>query len=117
MDKRKLNLLRYLLNKCDNGYKVLEVSKILVSLRKYKNCFEFLHDDLMFLNQYKYIDVKYVDEESVCLSILDNSRIFQENLKSEKGTRRGYITSLIINMLFSGIMAFIGAFLAIIITR
>ena len=117
MDKRKLHLLKYLLNTCDNGYKVVEVQKIFASNKKYKNNFAILQEDVNFLKSYKFIDVKYLDETNICLSILDNTRIFQENLKSERGTRKGYIISLLVNMLFSGVMAFIGAFLAIILTR
>ena len=117
MDKRKLHLLKYLLDNCDNGYKVLEVSKLFQALRKYKGNFQYLQEDIDFLKQYKYIDVKYIDEINLCLSILDNTRIYQENLKSTRGSRRGYVLTLVLNMFFSGIMAFLGAFLAIIFMR
>ena len=117
MDKRKLLLLKYLLHNCDSGYKVLDTAKILSTCKKYKNEYAKLAEDIEFLKSYKYIDVKYIDNKNICLSMLDNTRVFQENLKSERSTRRGYLMSLIINMIFSGVMAFVGEFLAIIITR
>lgn len=117
MDKRKLLLLKYLLNNCDNGYKVLEVSKIFDKLRKYKSDFQLLQEDINVLKQYKYVDVKYIDEINLCLAVLDNTRIFQENLRIQRGTSRGYWLSLTMNMIVSGVMAFLGAFLAIILIR
>ena len=117
MEKRKLQLLKILLNNCSEGYKVLEVSKIYNSIKKYRGNFAVLEEDLNFLKTYKYIDLKYVDENNLCYCVLDNTRIFQENLKSERGAHKSYLTSLILNMLFSGLMAFAGAFIAIILCR
>ena len=117
MDKRKLLLLKYLLNHCDSGYKVLEISKILSSIKKYKGNNEILASDINYLCQYKFIDVKYLDEINVCLSILDNSHVFQENMRSNSAINKKYLLSLLLTSVFSGIMAFVGAFLAIIILR
>lgn len=118
MDKRKLLLLKFLLDKCsDGGYKVLDTAKLYSAHKKYNDNFKALENDLNFLKTYKYIDIKYIDKTNTCLCILDNSRIFQENLKLERATRRGYATSLIVNMIVSGLMAFVGAFLAVILTR
>jgi len=117
MGKRKLLLMRYLFNNCDNGYKVLDVSKIFFAIKKYKGDFHALSSDINFLAHHKYIDVKYLDEINVCISVLDNSHILQENIRSERSVNRKYLISLLFNMLFSGIMAFIGAFLAIILIR
>ncbi|MGN0960928.1 MAG: hypothetical protein ACI4PF_01865 [Christensenellales bacterium] len=117
MDKRKLLLLKYLLQKCDNGYKVLDTSKVLMANKKYKGNYSSLEQDINFLKSYKYVDVKYIDESNICLCVLDNTLIFQENLKSEKSTHKGYISLLLINILVSGVMAFLGAFLAIILVR
>lgn len=117
MDKRKLKLLKFLLNHCDSGYKVLDISKIFLTIKKYKNNFNELSSDIEFLGKRKYIDVKYLDESSLCVSILDNSHILQENLRSDRSVSRKYMISLLTNMIVSGVMAFIGAFLAIIILR
>lgn len=117
MEKRKLTLLRYLLNNCDSGYKVIDVEKIVSAIKKYKRNFALLNEDIQYLSQHKYIDVKYIDELNICLSILDNTHVFQDNIKSDRSINRRYIISLLISMLFSGVMAFVGAFLAILLTR
>jgi len=110
-------LLKYFLTNCDNGYKVLEVSKIFDDIRKYKRNFQSLSDDIKFLAQQKLIDVKYIDENNLCVCTLDNSRIIQENIKSDRLINRKYSMMLFINMVLSGVMAFAGAFLAIILLR
>jgi len=117
MDRRKLSLLRFFLKNCNEGYKVIEVSKIYDLIKKYKSNFNYLESDVDFLKKYKYIDVKYLDEINICFSVLDNSYVFQENLKSDKQINRKYVLFMIISMLLSGTMAFVGAFLAILIIR
>lgn len=117
MDKKKLLLLKLFLNRCDGGYKVIELSHILTSIKKYKGNVAQLTRDINYLSQYKYIDVKYLDDINVCLSILDNSHVFQENMRSDRAINKKYLTSLILTSIFSGIMAFVGAFLAIMILR
>ncbi len=114
MDKRKLLLLKYLLNLCGDGYKVIETSSVLSSLKKYKNDYNALEKDINFLKSRKYIDLKYTDENNMCLMVLDNSRILQENIKLDNGKKNGLTYMLLINAIFSGIMAFIGSMLAII---
>jgi hypothetical protein len=117
MDKRKLRLLRFFVNNCDSGYKVIDVPKIYSVIKKYKNNFELFSSDINFLKQHKYIDVKYLDDVNVCLSVLDNSHILQDNIKSDRSVNKKFLLSLTFNAIFSGIMAFLGAFFAIIITR
>jgi len=115
MDKRKLKLLKFLLNNCNDGYKVVETNTIYKLIKKYKNNFEYLQEDIKYLKQRKYIDVKYVDKDNICLSVMDNTRIFQENLKVERESKKEMYFMMIITMIVSGVMAFLGAFLAIII--
>ena len=117
MDKRKLLLLKYFLNNCESGYKVIETSKIFSSIKKYKGNFQSLSEDINYLKQYKYIDVKYLDETNVCLSILDNSHVLQENIRSDRSVNRKHLCYMFFSMILSGLMAFVGAFLAIILTR
>ena len=113
MDKRKLLLLKYLINNCSDGYKVIEVSTIFSSIKKYKDDYESLEADIMFLKSRKYIDLKYIDENNMCLIVLDNSRVLQENIKIEKGNKKDLIAMMFITAISSGIMAFIGSFIAI----
>ncbi len=117
MDRRKLSLLKFFLSNCNDGYKVIDINKIFEKYKKYNFDYKLLEEDIEFLKKYKYIDVKYFDKISICVAIQDNSHIFEENLKSERAVNRKAILTILVSMLFSGIMAFIGAFLAIIITR
>lgn len=117
MDKRKLLLLKYLLNNCSDGYKVIDTKKILSEIKKYKDNYQLLEEDIYYLKSRKYLDLKYIDENNLCLSVLDNSRILQENLKMDSATKKEYLNVTILTMLLSGIMAFLGAFLAIILFK
>ena len=117
MDKRKLSILKFFLNNCGDGYKVIDITNILEKNKKYKLNFKLLEEDIDFLKKYKFIDVKYFDEMSICLSIMDNSNIFQANLRSSRAVNRKNLLTMIVSMFFSGFMAFLGAVLAIIITR
>ena len=117
MDRRKIKLLKYFLNNCEDGYKVIEVSKLFQAIKRYMSNFKMLEEDMDFLKKYKYIDVKYIDEVNICVCVLDNSYIFQENIKSNKGTNKKYILTTLISMIFSGVMAFLGAFIAVLLLR
>ena len=99
MDKRKLLLLKYLLNNCSDGYKVLDTDKVLQSNKKYKGNYEQLEEDILYLKSRKYIDLKYIDSSNLCLSVLDNSRILQENLKMDSTTKKEYLNATIFTML------------------
>ena len=114
MDRRKLLLLKFFLSNCSDGYKVIDIPNIFENNTKYNDNFSQLEEDIDYLKKYKFIDVKYFDENSICLSVLDNSIVFQSNLKSDKLVNRKVLLIMIISMAFSGLMAFIGAFLAII---
>jgi len=115
MEKRKLLLLKFLLNNCSDGYKVLDTNKVLSQLNKYKGNYELFEKDIEYLKRMNYIDLKYIDKLSLCLCIKDNSRILQENLKVESGTKKQFIIMIIISMIISGIMSFVGAYLALLI--
>lgn len=115
MDKRKLLLLKYLLINCSDGYKVLDTTIVMNAIKKYKNNYDNFEKDIDFLKQMNYIDLKYIDENSLCLSIMDNSRIFQENLKVNRSFKKEYLLLMVLTMILSGIMAFLGGFLANII--
>lgn len=117
MNKRKLLLLKYLLQRCESGYKIVETPKVIAYLKKHKATYDILVEDINFLQTYKYIDLKYIDESNICYTVLDNTRILQENLKLEKSAHKGYLSVLIINIFVSGLMAFIGAFLAVLVLR
>lgn len=112
MEKQKLKLLNYLLNNCGEGYSVLDVSKIVSHNKRYKNNPTKLEEDINYLKSLNYIDLKYIDNESLCLSILDNSRVVQANIKTEKATKKTYLFFMFLTSVLSGIMAFLGTFIA-----
>lgn len=112
MEKRRLFLLKYFLNNSKDGYWILDVSKTFSKIKKYKNNFELLKSDVNYLKSLNYIDVKYLDSESICLSIMDNTRILQANLKNESIMQKKFILYMTITAVISGFMAFVGAFLA-----
>ena len=95
----------------------MECGTILKSIKSYKNNFELLKKDMNYLNQYKYIDLKYIDQDNVCLIIKDDSRIIQENLKVGSFTNIQMFYFLLLFSILSGVFAFIGAGLAILILR
>ena len=117
MDKRKICLLKYLSKNCGDDYKVLDTKKILSSLKKYKGNFDTLKKDIMYFSRRKYIDLKYFDQDNVCLSVQDNLHILEENLKVEEGLRKKFVTMLTIFSIVSCATSFLGAFLAIILVR
>ena len=115
MEKRKLLLLKYLMNHSKEGYFILDIAKIFCKLKKYKTNFELFKSDIEYLKSLNYIDVKYLDNDSICLSIMDNSRIYEANIKNESAMHKKFTIHLVITTIVSGIMAFIGSFLASII--
>ncbi len=117
MDKRKLILLKYLLEHSGDGYKVLDTNEVINAIGKYKGDYQQFEIDIYALKSLGYIDLKYIDQDNLCLSISDNSHVFQENMKIQHISRRSNRMFIIMNMLLSGLMAFIGAFLACIIFR
>lgn len=117
MDKKKISLLKYLTKNCTDSYKVLDTKKVLSSMRKYKGDYNALKSDIEYFAKRRYIDLKYLDEENMCLTIQDNLHILEENLKVEETLRKKFITMLVVFSCFSCIMAFVGAFLALLIIR
>lgn len=112
MEKRKLLLLSYFMNNSKEGYWILDVSKIFSKIKKYKGNFDLLKSDVEYLKSLNYIDVKYLDQESICLSIMDNSRILQANIKSESSTQKKFAFYMLLSAIVSGVMAFAGSFIA-----
>jgi len=117
MEKRKILLLNYLLKNCQDGYKVMETLKVMTCSKKYKNNYELFVKDIEYLKQRKFIDLKYLDESNICLTMLDNSRIMQDNIKAESGFIKKNLGLFVVFSIVSGIMSFAGAFLALLIFR
>ena len=117
MDKTKLRLLKYILKHCKDGYKVLDIQNVLKCIKKYRGKFEMFEKDINYLKQMNYIDLKYIDNSNFCLAIKDNTRIFQENLKIENHSKKHLLLIMIFSAIASGIMSFVGAFVAVMMLR
>lgn len=117
MDRKKLLLLKFFLNNCEEGYKIFETNKLFGIVKKYKGNFELLEKDIQYLSRMNYIDLKYIDKDNVCLCIKDNSRILQENLKVEKSSKNQLVFYMFLTVILSGVMSFVGAMLANLIIR
>ncbi|MBE5757548.1 MAG: hypothetical protein E7345_01275 [Clostridiales bacterium] len=112
MNKRRLALLKYLLNNCGDKYKIFDTSKLLTINRKYKNNFTLFSEDVKYLKQMNFIDVKYIDEVNVCLLVLGSSIVMQENLKKEHKLAKRDVYIMLFTALLCGITSFIGCVLA-----
>ena len=117
MDRKKLLILRFFLNNCEEGYKIFETNKLFGIVKKYKGDYELLEKDIQYLSRMNYIDLKYMDKDNVCLCIKDNSRILQENLKVEKSSKNQLVFYMFLTVILSGVMSFVGAMLANLIIR
>ncbi len=116
MDKRKISLLKYLLRVCGDECKVIDTNVVLSKNKAYKS-YEQIKKDIDFFAQRRYIDLKYIDKDNICLCMLDNSRILQENLKIESNIVKKFVTMLLIFTICSLVTSFIGAGLAMLIFR
>lgn len=117
MDRKKNSLLKFLIKNCNGEYKIFETNKILKSLKKYKGDYNLFKKDIDYFSKRKYIDLKYIDEENVCLNLQDNIHVLEENLKVEERLSRKFVSMLTIFSCFSFGMAFLGSFLALLIFR
>lgn len=115
MEKRKLLLLNYFMNNSSEGYFILDVAKIFSKIKKYKGSFDLFKNDVEYLKGLNYIDVKYLDNDSICMSIMDNSRIYQANIKNESSMQKKISFYMFLSAILSGVMAFAGALIANII--
>lgn len=97
----------------DGSYKVLEIAEILQMLpKKYHFTYNELQNILKYLSEHDYIDIKFVDEKSLCVASLPKGRLHLENHMIESKTARAYKKLFICSIVVSGLMAFLGGFLA-----
>lgn len=102
----------------DGNYKVLEVAEVLEMLpKKYNFTFEDIQNMLKYLSERDYVDVKFVDEKSLCVASLPKGRLHLENQLKENKTAYAFRRLFIGSMIVSGLMAFLGAFVATLILK
>ena len=115
LDKECLKLMKKFNKLSDNGsYKVFEWQDLsaIVSLKV-----ESLKQDVKHLSQNGLIDVKYLDDKQVCLSVLPRGRELNEEHEMLLYSHKTLMKVMLWSGLFTGFMAFIGAFLAILVGR
>ena len=114
LDKQLLKLIKKLLKLCDgSNYKVFEYQQLTENNSK----LGALKNDIEYLKEHEYIDVKYSDESVVCLCLLPKSRQIEEQADVKKFSMLQVIKMLFISGVFSGLMAFLGAFVAVLIIK
>ena len=102
----------------DGNYKVLELEEIQGLLpRKYQFSSKDLQTMLKYLSEHDYIDVKFVDNKNLCVSTLPKGRVEMENQIKEDKTSTTYKRLFIASIVVSGLMSFIGAFVATILLK
>ena len=115
LDKNTLTTLKTLCNICeDDGYKVIDYNNLIAKLpAKFKVEKDELDQNLEYLQGGKFIDIKYAENDTYCLCILPKARVILEDETLENKTILRANKMLVLTMFASGLMAFLGAFLAV----
>ena len=115
LDKKTLRFLKELRQLCgDNSYKVVDVKTLVENAPKRLHLNEAtISDMLKYLEDQEYIDIKYSEKKTYCLSILTKGRVLFEKVKEDAKTKASYRKFVIWNFILSAVAAFGGAFLAI----
>ena len=115
LDKQNYKIIKKLQKLCDDSsYKVFDIEELcsLFNLKK-----EALDNDFKYLKTNEYIDIKYTDESVICLCLLPKSRQLEEQEKAKNYSHLNIMKILLISGIFNGIMAFLGAFIAMFIIK
>ncbi len=102
----------------DETYKVVDVDTILSKFpSKHKGGKSDLIQCLEFLNGGGFIDIKYEENDTYCLTVLPKGRMILEESLFESNTLSKFSKLLIFTSLSSGLMAFLGALIAVLILK
>lgn len=117
LDRLSLKVLKILNKYSEIGeYKVVSKQEIIKEVKKNMTLVAF--DSIIdFLKKSEYINIKFSDNEELCFSTLPKSRAYIETDKEKKVVSHDRILTIILSCIFSGMFAFFGAFLAIIILK
>ena len=85
LDKKSLALLKTIISQADGGYKVFSIEELCVNMPKQFNmdANEF-NDSISVLVEKEFINVKYQDDNEICLLVLNKGRGLFEDLSEEK---------------------------------
>ena len=119
LDKFGLKILSYLNKISQNGeYKVLTFDDIKKHLNDINIKNEILEKTLDFLSKNDYIKIKFQDEEQICYCSLAKAKIVEDDTKLvSKNDKQTLNKMILLNIIFSSIAAFLGAFVAIMIVH
>ena len=118
LDKFALKLLNILIESAKSGdYIVLSFDDIKSKFKKNEINNTLLNNTLSFLCQNEYIKIKFKDEDQICYCCLTKSRLIDETKLISKNNKKETSKLLVLNIIFSCLSAFIGAFLAILIVH
>lgn len=119
LDKKTAVTLKVLNALCEEEtYKVIDYNSLIEKFpNKYKATKESLEQNLEYLKAGGYIDIKYAENDTYCLCVLPKGRITLEDSSRESKSAFRFNQMLVITTLASGIMAFLGAFLAIMLFK
>lgn len=112
LDKTNVKHLSKLNKLCDGTYKVFEKPELAGELGLKH---DMIDNTLKFFQERQYIDIKYADENVVCLTVLPKAYSEIENKEGGDFTQRKLVKFMLFNCLFSAVSAFIGAFVAMFI--
>lgn len=114
MDLRTEKFFEIINELCKDGnYKVLEIAEILQMLpKKYHFSYKDLQNMLKYLTEHDFVDVKFVDEKNLCVASLPKGRLHLENQSKESKTADAFRKLFISSVIVSGLMSFLGGFLA-----
>lgn len=119
LNKRNTATLKVLNLLCeDDTYKVLDFDTMISKFSSKSKISKMdLEQSLDFLQAGNYIDVKYAEEDTYCLCVLPKGRMILEESLFESNTLSKFSKLLIFTSLSSGVMAFLGAMIAVLIMK
>lgn len=119
LDRKSFKVLKVLNSICEEGtYKVIDYDSLIEKITGDKGSNKLAIDQILeHLKIGQYIDIKYAENSTYCLSVLPKGRmIIEESINSSKTQKRSNLM-LALTVVFSGVMAFVGAFLAILLFK
>lgn len=114
LDKRTHKILLQLTKLCSkNSYEVIDLLEVIKNIpKKFNIDIEGLKQDLKYLQDKNYIDIKHLDDNECCLSLLAHARLYAENVYGERVRKTRMFAWTIVSSICSFGFAFLGAFLA-----
>ena len=115
LDKENFKIIKKLEKVCNNGaYKVFDFSEL---CKMFNVNLDSLNNNLKYLKTNEFIDIKYSDDNEICLCLLPKSRQLEEQQEQKTYSHLNVMKVMLYSGLLSGILAFLGAFVAVLIIK